>query len=138
MTDFVFENEAYYDVEDSSNNCEGCAFQSDSDGCAQAFSVKNCLVNEIIWIKKDEQQKQPDLPSVKQEGGNHYKLLGIQPVEYIQANSLNFFEGNVVKYVTRHRSKNKAQDIKKAIHYLQLILQYEYSEVSESEVDNQK
>ena len=91
-----------------------------------------------MWIKKEDAPKQAPAALEKQEGGKHYKGLVIQPVEYIQANGLDFFEGNVVKYVTRHRSKNKAQDIKKAIHYLQLILQYEYSEVSESEVDNQK
>ena len=53
-----------------------------------------------------------------QVGGNHYKDCGIQPIEYIQANGLSYLEGNVIKYVTRHSSKNQEQDIKKAIHYL--------------------
>lgn len=61
-----------------------------------------------------------------QEGGNHYKDLKIQPVEYIQANDLDFFQGNVVKYVTRHKAKNGEQDIRKAIHYLNLILELQY------------
>ena len=61
-----------------------------------------------------------------QEGGNHYKTLGIQPVEYIQANSLDYFQGNIVKYVTRHKSKNGAEDLKKAIHYCQLALEMQY------------
>ena len=61
-----------------------------------------------------------------QEGGDHYKKMGIQPVEYIHSNKLNFFEGNVVKYVTRHRTKKGAEDIKKAIHYLQMILELDY------------
>lgn len=61
-----------------------------------------------------------------QEGGDHYKKLDIQPVEYIHANKLNFFEGNVVKYVTRHRTKKGAEDIKKAMHYLQMILELDY------------
>ena len=39
----------------------------------------------------------------KQIGGDHYKDCGIQPVEYIHANKLDYFEGNVVKYITRHR-----------------------------------
>ena len=63
-----------------------------------------------------------------QEGGNHYKDLKIQPVEYIQANDLDFFQGNVVKYVTRHKAKNGEQDIRKAIHYLQMILELQYGE----------
>ena len=63
-----------------------------------------------------------------QEGGDHYKKLGIQPVEYIQANNLDFFQGNVVKYVTRNKDKKGAEDIRKAIHYLQMILEMQYGE----------
>ncbi len=58
----------------------------------------------------------------KQEGGGHY-LLPIQPIEFIVKNDLPFREGNVIKYVTRHQSKNGAEDIKKAIHYLEMILE---------------
>lgn len=61
-----------------------------------------------------------------QEGGNHYKGLAIQPVEFITANKLSFLEGCVIKRVCRHRSKNGAEDIRKAIHELELILQLEY------------
>ena len=68
-----------------------------------------------------------------QVGGEHYKNLAIQPVEYIHANNLSFFEGNIVKYITRHKTKNKAQDIRKVIHYAQLILQLEYNETYEQE-----
>lgn len=57
----------------------------------------------------------------------HYEGA-ITPVEYIVANNLNFFEGNVVKYVTRHKRKNGAEDIRKAMHYLQMILKYDYNE----------
>jgi hypothetical protein len=61
-----------------------------------------------------------------QEGGNHYKEFAIQPIEFITQNKVPFIEGNVIKYVMRHRHKNKAEDIKKAIHYLQLLLELEY------------
>jgi hypothetical protein len=66
-----------------------------------------------------------------QVSGSHYKDLKIQPVEYIEANKLDYFQGNVVKYVTRHRLKNKADDIRKAIHYCHLILELQYSEAME-------
>ena len=59
-------------------------------------------------------------------GGNHYKKLKISPVEYIRANNLDFFEGNVVKYVSRHRYKNGAEDIVKCVDYLRMILEDEY------------
>ena len=62
----------------------------------------------------------------EQEGGDHYKDLAIQPVEFITANKLTFLEGCVVKRVCRHRSKNGAEDIRKAIHELNLILELEY------------
>jgi hypothetical protein len=63
-----------------------------------------------------------------QVGGNHYKDCGIQPVEYIYSNGLDFLEGNVVKYITRHRTKGDGeQDIRKVIHYAQMILQMEYN-----------
>jgi len=57
----------------------------------------------------------------------HYSFA-IQPVDYIHANHLDFFEGNVIKYVTRHKYKNGPEDIRKAIHYLKMILKYEYGE----------
>ena len=61
----------------------------------------------------------------KQVGGSHYKDKGIQPIIYIHANELGFCEGNVVKYVTRWRSKNGIADLKKAIHYLELLIELE-------------
>ena len=63
----------------------------------------------------------------KQVGGNHYKNFKIQPVEFITSNNLTFLEGNVIKYVCRHHSKGKAEDIKKAIHYLEMILERDYN-----------
>lgn len=61
-----------------------------------------------------------------QVGGSHYKDCAIQPIEYIHANNLGFSEGNVVKYITRHRQKNGADDVRKVIHYCQLLLELEY------------
>lgn len=64
----------------------------------------------------------------KQISGSHYKGCKIQPVEYIQANELDYLQGNVIKYVTRHKLKNGKADIEKAIHYLELILELQYGE----------
>lgn len=61
-----------------------------------------------------------------QVAGDHYKQMPIQPVEFIHANNIPYCEANVIKYVTRHKSKNKEQDIRKAIHYCQLILKMQY------------
>ena len=62
-----------------------------------------------------------------QVDGDHYKSLIIQPTTYIHANGIPFIEGNVIKYVTRHREKGGKKDIEKAIHYLQTLLELEYS-----------
>lgn len=61
-----------------------------------------------------------------QVGGNHYKDLKIQPTEFIHANNIPFIEGNIIKYVIRHRSKNGIEDLKKAKHYIDLLIQFEY------------
>lgn len=63
-----------------------------------------------------------------QVGGNHYKEQAIQPIDYILENNLGFCEGNVIKYVSRHKKKNGAEDIRKAIQYLQFILFHDYGE----------
>ena len=64
----------------------------------------------------------------KQIGGTHYNNKAIQPIDFILENKLGYCEGNVIKYVTRHKEKNGAEDIKKAIHYLQFILAHDYGE----------
>lgn len=64
----------------------------------------------------------------RQVGGGHYKDLAIQPVEFITKNEIPFLEGNAIKYVVRHKAKGGAADVRKAIHYLELILQMHYGE----------
>lgn len=61
-----------------------------------------------------------------QVGGDHYKKCGIEPVEYIHANGLDFNEGSIVKYVSRHRNKNGAEDIRKIKDYCDIILELDY------------
>lgn len=63
----------------------------------------------------------------------HYKQQSIQPLQYTVANKLNFNEGNIVKYITRHRLKNGIDDLKKVIHY---ALFEAYHSYSEDEFDN--
>lgn len=61
----------------------------------------------------------------KQVAGDHYKTLAIQPVEFIYANGIGYFEGNVIKYVTRWRQKNGIADLEKAKHYIELLIELE-------------
>lgn len=60
-----------------------------------------------------------------QVGGDHYKAQPIQPWDYILANGLGFLAGNVVKYVSRFDKKNGVEDLKKARHYLDKLIESE-------------
>ena len=64
-------------------------------------------------------------PLDKQEGGDHYKKLVIQPVQYIHANGIPFIEGSVIKYVTRWRDKGGVKDLEKAKHFIELLIELE-------------
>jgi len=64
-------------------------------------------------------------PMKEQVGGDHYKRLTFQPAEYIIANNIPFCEGNVIKYVTRWRDKGGVADLKKARHYLDILIAHE-------------
>lgn len=60
-----------------------------------------------------------------QEGGDHYKSLKIQTWDYIVANNIGYLEGNIIKYVSRYKSKNGMEDLKKAMHYLEKLMEVE-------------
>ncbi len=64
-------------------------------------------------------------PLATQVGGNHYKGMKIQPVEYIHANGIGYFEGSVIKYVSRWRQKGGVADLEKAKHFIDLLLELE-------------
>ena len=67
-------------------------------------------------------------PYKKQIGGSHYKNMIMQPSEFINKNRLPFAEGSAIKYICRHAAKGKEQDIEKAIHYLEMILERDYED----------
>lgn len=59
-----------------------------------------------------------------QVGGNHYKNMGIQPVEFMLANKIGYVEGAVIKYVCRYMNKNGVEDLKKARHFLDILIEH--------------
>jgi len=67
----------------------------------------------------------------KQPGGNHYKDYAIQPIEFITRNLIPYREANVIKYIVRHRDKNGLEDLQKAMHYIEMLI-----EDYENESDN--
>lgn len=73
-----------------------------------------------------EQKESSKLDTLNSQiGGSHYRELAIQPVEYIHRNNLGFIEGSIVKYVTRWKSKNGIQDLKKAKHFIEILIEME-------------
>ena len=58
----------------------------------------------------------------KQIGGNHYLKYKIQPVEFIIKNNIGFVEGNIIKYVLRFKDKGGIDDLEKAKHYIELLI----------------
>jgi hypothetical protein len=69
-----------------------------------------------------------------QEGGSHYKDMKIQPMEYSMANSLNACQHTIIKYVSRYKSKNGLEDLKKARHTLDMLIELEYGENAEETI----
>lgn len=86
-------------------------------------------INEVKPEAWDRLQKGTVMKKVKpleeQIGGKHYMNYSIQPIEYTLKNDLNFCQGNVIKYITRYKDKNGVEDLKKARHYIDILIEEE-------------
>ena len=82
--------------------------------------IKNMPKKNTVIMKKEN-------PYLKQVSGTHYMYMEIQPAEFINKNKLQFAEGNAIKYICRHAAKGQVEDIDKAIHYLEMIKERDYS-----------
>ena len=69
----------------------------------------------------------------KQIGGKHYQNFSIQPSKFVIENELLFPEGNVIKYVCRHRYKNGKEDLEKAVHFIEMIIERDYPTIPMTE-----
>ena len=111
---------------------------------SQNESIDLFFESDVLLPKNDEDdftcclgegiESKPYNPLVAQEGGGHYKNRGIQPLEYTMKNNLSFCEGNVVKYISRYKSKNGIEDLAKVIHYALLAAYEEYGEQGSTEL----
>ena len=64
-----------------------------------------------------------------QHGGDHYKTKAIQPWDFIVSNNIGFLEGNAIKYLCRWRDKGGIQDLEKARHYIDKLIEVEKAKV---------
>ena len=58
-----------------------------------------------------------------QVGGNHYKDMKIQPITFIVENNIPYIEGNIIKYICRYKQKNGKEDLLKARHYIDMLIE---------------
>ena len=96
-----------------------------------AFKFRN---KHLKLVNQCKEETQTYNPLIAQEGGGHYKNRGIQPLEYTMQNNLSFCEGNVVKYISRYKSKNGIEDLAKVVHYALLASYEEYGEQGSTEL----
>lgn len=96
--------------------------------CVKEGSTTDSHPMSGISAEMDYYREKVDPPLQRQVDGNHYKNMVIQPIEYNQKNKLPYCEAAVVKYVSRHRFKGGKNDILKAIHCLEMLLELEYND----------
>ncbi len=89
-----------------------------------SYNLVNCAFKWHNLAIEPIEKKQTALDS--QISGDHYKKLAIQPVEYVHKNNLNFLQGSIIKYVTRYKDKNGIDDLQKARHCIDLLIEMEY------------
>ena len=71
----------------------------------------------------------------KQHGGSHYQKFKIQPSKFVVENELLYPEGCAIKYIIRHRDKGKKQDLLKAIHFIEMVMERDYAEKEQVKIE---
>lgn len=88
-----------------------CAFTNQ----AKSFAARDGRVTAVTSVT----------PLASQVGGDHYKKMKIQPVEFIHANGIPFIEGCIIKYAARWRDKGGVKDLEKIKHFTDLLIELE-------------
>ena len=104
------------ETQPATNGCDGCACDG-NNLCAKMSPCAN-----IIWVRKADDNSEEVGSVGNQVGGSHY-LKAIQPWDIIRAWALGFHRGNIVKYVLRAPLKNGREDLEKARHYLDYLIE---------------
>jgi hypothetical protein len=98
--------------------------KSDGKDCVTCHG-RGCMTSTCSNFALWEPLPGADSALTIQVGGGHYKKLRIQPVEYIFLNNIGYMEGSAIKYLTRWRDKNGIEDLKKAKHFIDLLIEME-------------
>ena len=83
-------------------------------------------------LRAQSNEPAPDNPMDRQIGGSHYKDMAIQPIEFSMKNGLNACQHSIIKYICRYKQKNGKEDLLKAKHFIELLIQMECFALSKS------
>lgn len=114
----------YFKAEVVSVISEDCRMYKIGEKCE--FTASRFVLMEELINDNGTKLNIEGKASNTQIGGDHYASMAIQPVEFIAKNNLDYFQGNVIKYVCRHASKNGKEDLLKAKHYIDLLIEQKY------------
>ena len=112
---------SYLDINDGS----WCMEISKHSNGWNVWNNNGLLYRNGIWVERLEEEEVNIKPSQTQIGGRHYSDMTIQPIEFIHKNGLSFIQGNIIKYVCRYKSKGGIEDLNKAKHYIDLLIELE-------------
>lgn len=87
---------------------------------AKRRAVRRVALDESL---ADIHGASPVAANERQVGGNHYKGCKIEPWDFATANGLDFMQGSVIRYVVRYKDKNGIEDLEKAKHYIEKMIE---------------
>lgn len=122
---FKYLKDEYYYVAKEGN---GYIVWDDFLNCSSYF-LEEDFNRSFTYDLPDVSEYKQKTASEKQVDGNHYAKLKIQPMAYCLHNNLNYGQSNAIKYITRYKDKNGIQDLEKAIHCIELLIQHEKGEL---------
>lgn len=82
-------------------------------------------INTILAASKYKGQSLKQKAIDNQVGGSHYKQFKIQPAEFCHKNNIPYLEATAIKYLCRWRDKGGLEDLDKAIHFIELLKEFE-------------
>jgi|SRR5690554_4741802 hypothetical protein len=98
----------------------------ENDYCCTLCQDPGCPEMVIGPDYPDGYRPEPASARDRQVAGSHYREATIQPYEYAMANGFGYCESLALRYLTRHRRKNGAEDLRKAVHCIELLIEAEY------------
>lgn len=110
--------------------CKFCSAKTPTDGCLRIASGVPCFFDPprgtlAVLAVPPDCVAAPVSALDMQVGGSHYKDMAIQPAEYLHRNGIGFIEGAIIKYVSRYKAKNGVEDLEKARHFLDMLIEFE-------------